>query len=50
MMMYGSFFGQLVNRAAPDASGLPVVFVLAVKAILFAVCLAALAVTLRQGK
>jgi Kef-type K+ transport system membrane component KefB len=49
MMMYGSFFGQLINRAAPDASGLPTVFVLAVKAVLFAVCLACLVVTLRSG-
>jgi hypothetical protein len=49
MMMYGSFFGQLINRAAPDASGLPTTFVLGVKAVLFAICLAGLAVTLRRG-
>jgi hypothetical protein len=50
MMMYGSSFGQLVNRAAPDASGLPVPFVLAVKAVLLAVCLAGLVITLRSGR
>jgi H+/Cl- antiporter ClcA len=48
MMMFGSFFGQLVEHRAPDPSGLPTTFVLAVKAIMFAVCAAALTATLRS--
>jgi hypothetical protein len=48
MMMYGSFFGQLAERGAPDASGLPVTVVLAVKAVMFAICTAGLVATLRS--
>jgi hypothetical protein len=49
MMMYGSFFGHLVNRTPPDPSGFPVAVVLVVKAVMLAVCIAALTATLRQG-
>ena len=49
MMMYGSFFGHLVNRGPPDPSGFPVNVVLFVKAIMLAVCMGGLIATLRRG-
>jgi hypothetical protein len=49
-MMYGSFFGHLVNRAAPDPSGVPVVVVLVVKAVLLVACLTGLIASLRRSR
>ena len=47
-MMYGSFFGQLMELARPDASGLPSRFVVGVKAVLLALCLLGLVGALRK--
>src|SRR5262245_2441890 len=48
MMMFLSLFGQLVGHFASDPSGLPIAVVISVKVILLAVCVAALAATLRS--
>ena len=37
-MMYGSFFGQLMELNRPDASGLSTHFVVGVKAVLLGLC------------
>ncbi len=47
-MMYGSFFGQLTDERAIDASGLPSHCVVAVKGGLLALCVTGLAGALRR--
>lgn len=47
-MMYQSFFGQLMDVARPDPSGLPSRFVVAVKAILLILCFVGLVGALRR--
>jgi hypothetical protein len=47
-MMFASFFGQLAEHDRADPSGVATACVLAVKALLFAVCLAGLVTTLRS--
>jgi hypothetical protein len=49
-MMYGSFFGQLMELNLPDASGLPSRFVVGVKAILLALCALGLVGALRRPR
>lgn len=46
-MMYGSFFGQLGKLQQADPSGFPAECVVAVKALLLALCIAGLVSTLR---
>src|SRR5688500_761807 len=41
-MMYGSFFGQLMELKRPDASGLAPQFVVGVKAVLLGLCIVGL--------
>jgi hypothetical protein len=47
-MMYGSFFGQLENRAAADPSGAPVTAILILKAVGLLLCLVGLVGALRE--
>jgi uncharacterized membrane protein len=47
-MMYGSFFGQLMEIARPDASGLPAPFVVGVKAVLLVLCVLGLVGAVRK--
>jgi hypothetical protein len=47
-MMFGSFFGQLMQHHAPDPSGVPTSCVVAFKGVLFALCIAGLTATLRS--
>jgi hypothetical protein len=47
-MMYGSFFGQLMELSRPDASGLPSRLVVGVKALLLALCVLGLVGGLRR--
>jgi hypothetical protein len=48
-MMYGSFFGQLLELSRPDASGLPPRLVVGVKAVLLALCTLGLLGGLRRA-
>jgi hypothetical protein len=45
-MMYGSFFGQLLERRGLDPCGLPNEGVVAVKGLLCALCVVGLVITL----
>lgn len=47
-MMYGSFFGQLMEVTRPDASGLPAPFVVGVKAVLLVLCVLGLVGAVRK--
>jgi hypothetical protein len=47
-MMYGSFFGQLENRASSDPSGAPVVAMLMVKAVGLLLCVIGFVGALRE--
>jgi hypothetical protein len=47
-IMFGSFFGQLVDLGSVDPSGIPSASVVAVKGIVFSVCLLGLVGALRQ--
>jgi catechol 2,3-dioxygenase-like lactoylglutathione lyase family enzyme len=46
-MMFGSFFGQLTDPHGPDPSGAATSLVVAVKGLMFALCLAGLVASLR---
>ena len=45
---YGSFFGQLEAGAPLDVSGTPTSVVLAIKGVLYAICIACLVLSVRS--
>jgi hypothetical protein len=47
-MMFGSFFGQLVEHSASDPSGLATSCIVAVKGVMFTTCVAGLVTALRS--